>query len=159
MQRLQTPRKFLLGTSLFLILFSACASLGTPEDQDQGAVLWGEMDGYEAWASFAGHEGMELGLGPHGKFVTTTINDVAAADPAALAPGSIVVKGNYATEDPSSLEALTVMKIIPGYDPENGDWYWARYTPKGEMTHAGKVSMCIDCHFDADGEDFIFLND
>ncbi len=141
------------------LAIAACQSLGTPEDQQEAGSLWDRMTGYQKWGHFEGHEKMQPGKSPHGKFVRTFLNSVGAESPAAPGYGSIIVKENYSSNDPASLGALTVMQRIEGYDPENGDWFWARYDVKGELTHSGKVAMCADCHFDADGDDFIFLND
>ena len=149
-----------IAFGLFTVgLIGACASLGTPEDQSDGAALWKEMGNYRSWGHFQGHAGMEKGKSPHGKYIMTYINDSTAAQPDSPPPGSIVVKENFSSEDPGSLGALTVMKRIEGYDPDNGDWFWARFEPSGKLTHSGKVSMCADCHFDAGGDDFLFLND
>lgn len=76
-----------------------------------------------------------------------------------LPPGSILVKENFSRNDRASLEGITVMKRIAGYDPDNEDWFFARYSAGGSLTHAGKVAMCSDCHSSADGDDFSFLND
>jgi hypothetical protein len=46
-----------------------------------------------------------------------------------------------------------------GYDPDNEDWFFARYSARGSLTHAGKVAMCSDRHSSADGDDFASLND
>jgi hypothetical protein len=58
-----------------------------------------------------------------------------------------------------ALDSYTVMERVEGDEPENGDWFWARYSTDGTLTHSGQVGMCADCHFDADGDDFVFLND
>ena len=140
-------------------LIAACASLGTEEDQSTAGVLRTEMEGYQQWAQFEGYPGIQKSKSKvHGKYVATYINAIAARNPTDLAFGSIIVKANYAKKDVSTLKSTTVMKRIEGYDPENGDWFWARYAADGELTHSGKVSMCLDCHFDAD-DDFVFLND
>ena len=154
---MSTPARCLfLAALLTTWVISACGSPGTPEDQTSAGTLWDAMNGYEQWDQFAGHEGMQPGKSPHGKFVRTFVK---AADASAPGYGSIIVKENYSSEDPSSLGGLTVMQRIEGYDAENEDWFWARYTPKGKLTHSGKVSSCADCHFDAGGDDYVFLND
>ena len=63
------------------------------------------------------------------------------------------------------------MKKVQGYDPENADWFWVKFGPKGDvmknpkdMYLAGRVAKgmpkgCIACHSDADGNDFLFIND
>ncbi len=64
------------------------------------------------------------------------------------------------------LKAITVMfKRKKGYDSDNLDWYWAKYTPKGGLAKnpkgmmlAGRVAKgaskgCIACHTVAGGAD------
>ena len=157
---MKTLTRILLGAPLLgALAISACKSLGTPEDQREAGSLWDTLSGYTQWASFAGHEGIQPGKSPHGRFVRSFLNPVGAKNPASPGYGSIIVKENYASEDPTSLVSLTVMQRIEGYDPESEDWFWARYTAEGEPTHLGKVGMCANCHFDAGGDDFVFLND
>jgi Cytochrome P460 len=49
----------------------------------------------------------------------------------------------------------TVMfKAADGYDPEFGDWYWARISGD-DTTHSGKVAWCRDCHEAAHNTDFV----
>lgn len=145
----------LLGT----LAIAACQSLGTPEDQAEAGSLWDDMSGYREWPQFSGHEGMQPGKSPHGKFIQTFLNPTGAKNPARPGYGAIIVKENFSRNDPGSLDALTVMQRIEGYDPENEDWFWARYTPDGKLTHSGQVAMCANCHFDAGGDDYVFLND
>jgi hypothetical protein len=149
----------LIAVPLLLLTATACSSLGTPADQTEAAELWQESAGHREWGYFDQHVGIQKGKSPHGKFVATYINDVADGNQAAPPMGSILVKENYRSEDPSTLDSLTVMKRITGYDPDNDDWFWARYKADGTVTHSGRVEMCIDCHFDARGDEFVFLND
>jgi len=83
--------------------------------------------------------------------------------------GRVIVKVNHMGEgadvksvyaDPNRyLAAYTVMFKKPdGYDPENGNWFWAKYKPDGSldtnpkgMKLAGRVAKgmdqgCIACH-------------
>ena len=141
------------------IALGACKSLGTPADQESADTVWQAISGRQQWAQFEGHEGLQPGKSPHGKFIRTFVNPVGAEHPEAPGYGSILVKENYSQEDLAKLDSLTVMERVEGYDPDNGDWFWARYTPAGELTHSGKVESCANCHFDAGGDDFVFLND
>lgn len=151
---------FTLPLTLLTLVVSACASLGTPEDQGTAKALWNEMEGFTSWQQFPEHQGIKKGTsGVHGDYVATWINATAAGDMANLPPGSILVKENFSSNDRKSLDGITVMKRIAGYDPDNEDWFFARYSASGSLTHAGKVSMCSDCHSSADGDDFSFLND
>lgn len=69
------------------------------------------------------------------------------------------------------LGAHTIMfRREAGYDPENLDWFWARYNPDGSiaqnpkgMSLAGQVAKgsdvgCIACHQGAEG-DQVFTSD
>ncbi len=38
------------------------------------------------------------------------------------------------------------MYKVKGFNPEAGDWFWAKYTPDGQVQAAGKAEMCIKCH-------------
>jgi len=74
--------------------------------------------------------------------------------------GSIIVKENYANESgvKGSLAALTCMvKMEPGYDPENGDWAYVNTGPDKAATEKGKVAMCSSCHAQAKDKDFVYL--
>ncbi len=153
------PLLVLVGACATVALLAACASLGSPKDQQSASLLWQKIDGHRQWGFFDSHVGIEDGHGPHGKFVATFLSASAHANQAKPPFGSILVKENYTKNDASALDSFTVMQRIEGYDPENGDWFWARFTPAGKLTHSGKVAMCFDCHFDADGDDFVFLND
>ena len=66
--------------------------------------------------------------------------------------------------------AITVMVKTKDYNPDAGNWYWAKFmadgkvaqmdTPDGKkMALAGKVQGCIECHSGADGDDYLFFND
>ncbi len=118
------------------------------------------------------------GVHPHGA-VLDTIEGTVTVD---SQPGHVIVKRNYGGENVSVekvanapdkyLGAVTVMfKREAGYDPENGDWFWAKYLPNGDldknpkgMPLAGRVAKgksqgCIACHTGAPGKDMVFLHD
>ncbi|MFQ5491051.1 MAG: hypothetical protein ACE5GE_10045, partial [Phycisphaerae bacterium] len=58
-----------------------------------------------------------------------------------------------------------------GYDSDNDNWFWVKYSPKGEvmknpkdMLLAGRVAKgmsagCISCHSQAGGDDYLYSND
>jgi hypothetical protein len=53
------------------------------------------------------------------------------------------------------LVAITVMYKVKGYNPEAGDWFWAKYGPDGKIAAEGKVNSCIECHGAKKANDFI----
>ena len=90
--------------------------------------------------------------------------------------GTLIMKTNYGPEgvtvdqvlaNPNRhLGAYTLMfQREAGYDPKNGDWFWAEYGPDGKLLDAlvnkplaGRVGLCIDCHQAADGDDMMFMS-
>jgi hypothetical protein len=78
----------------------------------------------------------------------------------------MIVKENFGP-DGTTVMAVTIMYRTKSFDPEHGDWYWAKYDPDGQVSRmngmavAGKVSMCMECHGHASaaGSDFAFSND
>jgi hypothetical protein len=127
----------------------------------EGAGFWKyvtETDPYTEWSYLPGKEGMYPGQSPHGKFLKVYVNDkaleaVKAGRP--LPPGSMVVKENYNAD--KELAAVTPMYKVEGYDPDAGDYWWAKIGPDGEIMAEGKVASCIKCHSHADGGDYLFL--
>jgi hypothetical protein len=117
---------------------------------------WGPLPGVTADA-YKGEE-------PHGTALRLYVNRTAAGSSSELPPGSILVKENYAP-NVKTLMAITVMYRAKGFDPEHGDWFWAKYEPDGRVSRmngmpaAGRVGMCIECHSGAGGGDYSFSND
>lgn len=100
--------------------------------------------------------------------------------------GVVLVKKNYRSDnlegdalnkavlnDPKKhLASITVMyKRESGYDPDNQNWFWAKYLPDGSydknpkgMDLVGRVAKgapqgCIACHKAAPGGDMVFTHD
>jgi hypothetical protein len=104
---------------------------------------------------------------PHGPWVKTYANSVAAKNPTRLGYGSILVNEEY-DEDKSTLKAVSVMYCVNGADPDHYDWYWLKYSRDGKVMQtpagqggkpiAGKVQSCINCHQKARTE-LVFSND
>ena len=72
--------------------------------------------------------------------------------------GFAVAMAGYETADATEPTGLTVMaKMPPGYDPENGDWYYAIFDAAGKSaTLGGKLAPCTGCHIHARPRDFLF---
>jgi hypothetical protein len=126
-----------------------------------GPSLWEYMTKtkpYSQWESWPGYPGMYPGNSPHGAFLKLYANDVAIAALKARAPmpaGAIIVKENYGP-DKKTLMAITPMYRIAGYNPEGGDWFWAKYDAQGKAEGAGKLPMCIECHSAHKDADWLF---
>ncbi len=145
---------------------------GRPDNRPFEDQLWSYLKDarYENWAPVPGKsDGYSKGQSPHGAFLKMYLNRTAAGNPKVLPTGSIIIKENYGP-DQKTLMAVTVMYRSKGYNPNGGDWYWAKYNANGtiakmppamgSMRIAGKAKGCIMCHGDgAEGKDFAFFND
>lgn len=122
---------------------------------------------YDQWAPAGDNGDFRESDRPHGAFVKTYMNRVAAGNPAELPLGSIIIKENFSPE--KQLVAVTMMYRTEGYDPDGNDWYWIKYnadgttamadTDAGQMAISGKAKGCIDCHSAAGGDDYAYFND
>jgi hypothetical protein len=114
-------------------------------------------DPYKQWDLWPGKGKHYRGKHPHGALLTTYINDNARYSLKAgehMASGSFIVKENYTPE--KKLSAVTVMYKIKGYNPDEGDWFWAKYDMNGKALSEGKVKKCIECHSEMKENDYIF---
>jgi len=114
-----------------------------------------------SWDLWPGKGEKYEGTEPHGALLTTYLNPAAAqaaADGAGqMPPGAIVVKDNFMPD--GMLGASTVMYKIEGYNPEAGDWWWAKFMPDGSVDMdgmaQGRVEMCIGCHAKGADNDYL----
>lgn len=165
-----------IGFAAVLTAGAQQTSFGDDDSVSYARALWNELQqarlvGEGAVRSHA-YEGNE----PHGVILEQTETELSVEGHS----GTIIVKHNYMAEGESLttdrvmdaewdeyLDAVTVMfRREAGYNSGAGDWFWAKYLPDGSldqtpdgMPMAGQVPGCIDCHSDAEGEDFVFLHD
>lgn len=113
------------------------------------------------WDLWPGTTEKYEGTEPHGALLTTYLNPAAsrAATEGAgrMPPGAIIVKDNFMPD--GTLAASTVMYKIEGYNPEAGDWWWAKFMPDGSVDMdgmaQGRVEMCIGCHARGADNDYL----
>ena len=69
-----------------------------------------------------------------------------------------IVKPIYNDADGKSVRKLTIMvKMAPGYDPKNGDWWYASSDATGtKIGEHGRLNGCIPCHKQATETDYLF---
>jgi hypothetical protein len=162
---------------LFAIGSVNAAPFGGEADVKYAKDLWTSMIN----ASYAGQDSIMSqpykGQHPHGAILDTIQGPINIGGKL----HHIIIKRNYGgpgvskesvANDPEKyLKAVTVMLKRPGYDPDNKDWFWAKFlangsldkNPKGMML-AGKVAKgkpagCIACHTAAPGGDMVFTSD
>ncbi len=155
---------FVIGLG-FMLIYSGCqkkekATKAKPEaKKEEAAMTMPKAEGKGLWTylkqidytklpMWPGKQALYPGTEPHGALLTTYVNETALKDiqgkKGTLSAGSIIVKENYMPD--KKLAAITVMYKVEGYNPEVGDWFWAKYTPDGKIEAEGKVAGCIKCH-------------
>jgi hypothetical protein len=174
-------KRFLLviAASVLVFFLFGCASDG----ETSGKEMMVEADSDEVWdymvknkdnfMLWPGTSEKQAGESPHGAMVTIGMNDIASktvkAGGGEFKPGAFIVKVNYSPE--GNLGAYTVMLKTKNYDPNNGNWYWAKYladgtldkTPAGDPIEGETVKMlaeggkgCIACHASVEDNDWVF---
>lgn len=128
--------------------------------EPKGAILWEQlkkMDYKSKFKMWPGKTSFYQGTEPHGSLLTTYVNIPAfmniVGKKGMLPEGSMVVKESYsADKKPMS---ITVMYKVRAYNPDAGDWFWAKYAPDGKVEAEGKVDACIKCHSAKKDNDYI----
>jgi len=182
--------KLLLGGIMTTIVLTGCQSMmssmgmipmGSGTDQEDAANLWAVLKQDDLVGHDMARARVYPGTPPHGKILETLHKNVTVDGHTGIA----IIKRNYAGPGVSVdsvkanpekyLKAVTVMfKREAGYDPEDKDWFWAKYKPDGSLHSKEKMGMdiplagrvakgkdegCISCHKGAPGGDFIFAQD
>ena len=128
------------------------------EDMQLANELWLESVNYKEWNQHQNWTGIQSSSdGTHGSHVQIWFNDSVNVSieqqQNLLANNSILVKEGYSSNSESSLAAITIMKKIAGYDPENSNWFWAKFNSDGSVDNAGAINNCISRH--SLGQDYI----
>lgn len=130
-------------------------------DTPDAKALWTTItheDPYKKWDNWPDHEGMQPGAAPHGPLHEVFVNKAGLSKKGyPKANGTIIVKENLTKE--KKLAAITVMYKVDGYNPEAGNWYWAKFSPDGTVDKAGQVAGCINCHSSRKAQDYIMVSD
>jgi hypothetical protein len=154
---------FRLELMAAVLWIAALAWAGSGMPATDGAALHKyitKTSPYTQWALWPGKGKLYKGTEPHGAFLTTYLNDKAAGGlkmrSEGMPIGSIIVKENYTPA--KKLAALTVMYKTEGYNPDAGDWFWAKYAPDGTVQAEGKVAACIGCHQVAKARDYLMTD-
>lgn len=139
--------------AIMLTLALACPAVSgdmPPADPD---ALWAyitKTDPYTKWGQWPDYSGMQKSRSPHGDQNKVFVNKTGlTAKKPPMPYGSIQVKESF--DSAGKLLNITVMYKVKGYNPDAGDWFWAKYTTKGHARPFGKTRGCIACHQGAGG--------
>ena len=146
---------------LMAVVFIFTANVFAEMPGPDAGALWEYItqgNPYKTWDFWPDHQGMQPGRAPHGPLHKVFVNDRALNSPKPpVQYGSIAVKENYGKD--KTLKAITVMYKINGYNPNDGDWFWAKYSPDGKADKFGKPSGCVGCHGTRADNDFILVHE
>ena len=124
--------------------------------------LWNfitETSPYTEWSYWPDYEGYQPGKSPHGAILRVFVDEHGMANIAddmksSMDNGVVIVKENFMPD--TTLAALTVMYKVEGFNPEVGDWFWAKYSPDGTVAASGTPGGCIGCHGGVASNDYLF---
>jgi hypothetical protein len=112
---------------------------------------------FPMWPNF---EGLQIGQSPHGRyhiiFIDPIMKNLLPIKERIVPYGSLIVKENFDAD--KNLSTITAMIKVKDFDPENNDWYWAKYDSKGNPQAEGKIDSCISCHIGKKDNDFIIVH-
>ncbi len=153
-------RQRFIITAMALSLVLCTVALADMPGADPDA-LWKYItqdNPYTKWNFWPDHQGMQPGRAPHGPLHKVYVNDRALKSTRPpVQYGSIAVKENYGTD--KKLKAITVMYKLQGFNPGDGDWFWAKYSTKGKADKFGKPAGCVGCHGTRASNDFILVHE
>jgi hypothetical protein len=160
----------------------AAQTAGTESDVAFAEAIWLRMEARGLTGPDAVLALPYRGTEPHGAMLETFFLDAEVEGETGL----LVVKRNYGPagvaadavlSDPEAhLAAVTVMFRRSGYDPEHGNWFYAKYLPDGALdTNADGMALagapargmvgrdrtagCVACHAEAPGGDYLYTTD
>ena len=148
----------IISVLIFPALVSSAGEDMVPADPGKVWIHITKCNPYLGWGTWPGYPGIYPGKSPHGAFLKLYANGLAlkaAREGKPMPNGAIIVKENYG-KDQKTLMAITPMYKLKGYNPEGGDWFWAKYKPDGTVEKSGKVKGCIDCHRVQEEKDWLF---
>lgn len=159
-------KKFPIVVCLLLaaVIFTACASKQKDTEaipQTDAAAVWKYItvtSPYTEWDNFKSTIGMIEAAPPHGPKAKVYANELANESIYKADNGSIIVMEDY-EEDGTTLRAVTLMQKRTGYNPQAGDWFWAKFSPDGTVEEEGKIEKCIECHVSMAFDDYTFIQE
>jgi hypothetical protein len=153
----------ILATFLLMGSHSVAQENDSPYVNICGEGLQIEFEDWRQWLSVTpepvrskGHSNNWVGI-----FVDKLAEDTYLSASSPYLPCARIVKPIYTDESGSKVRKLTVMmKMAPGFDPENADWWYGIYDASGtEVWDEGKLPDCIICHQQAADTDYLFSNE
>ena len=180
-------KRLTVGAAAFAVAVAGFAVFGTgvkaqdplfgdAESVEFALAVWEAMEDQKLVGENAIRAFPYVGGPPHGDILVTLESMLSVGGRTA----TVIVKKNYTLEfatvedvanNPGQQHDVTVMfRREAGYDDDNHDWFWAKYTADGEIlagppgplagrVYKGLEAGCIACPSNAPGGDMAFIND
>jgi hypothetical protein len=159
-------KKYIILIITVFVLFSSCKEEvqfnPLTSAEISGTRLWERISSegdYSTYSFWPGHEGINPGQAPHGVYHRIYINNnlkESLPNENKIAPfGSIIVKENFNIDQ--KVVKITVMAKVEGFNDEGGNWFWAAYSPEGEVQAEGTPKGCVSCHVGMKNNDYIIV--
>ena len=143
-----------------ILLISAFFAQAEEMPEPEAEAVWKyitEKNAFTDWDFWPDHQGTYPSAAPHAPKHKIYVNKQALdSTMLPMQDRSMVVKYNLSPAD--KVKAVTIMYKVKGYNPDAGDWFWAKYSPTGEVEEAGKVKTCIGCHNAKADNDYILVH-
>ena len=160
-------KRYIIITFILSVIFAGCREeevhlepLGA--DEISGQRLWERIsteNDYSQYSYWPEHEGIKPGQAPHGVYHRIYISrELKESLPLEnnIAPfGTIIVKENLNIDQ--KVAKITVMTKVEGFNPEGGNWFWAAYSPEGEVQAEGTPKGCVSCHEGMKKNDYVIV--
>jgi hypothetical protein len=147
--------------AIALTLCGGAISMAEDMPGPDAKALWNYISKgspYTGWSYWPDHQGLQEGNAPHAPLHKIFVNSIGLkTEKTPTDFGTIVVKENIGND--KNLKALTVMYKVKDYNPDAGDWFWAKYSPSGDIAKSGKVQGCIQCHTSVEDNDYLFMHE
>lgn len=150
---------------LLTILITLAADVGSAGSKAESCGEDVEMtfEGWRKWVQITPKPVVSMGHSNNwvGIYVDERAKDTYLSAGSPYPECARIVKPIYNDGTGESVRKLTVMvKMSPGYDPENGDWWYATYDADGGRAwKQGRLGDCISCHKHAAETDYLFSKD
>jgi hypothetical protein len=123
------------------LLLGAC---GEDVDEEGARLLWEKIhaQGYAEWQRAPGYDEAQPTIRAHGQTALVYLNDVmaeAVAGPSidAWPEGALLVKDSFDGD---------TLKLVAAMEKQSTGWYFAEWTPSGDVKYAGEPEVCLNCH-------------
>lgn len=155
-------RRWMIGLALLALVMGPLAVVLA-----QAVAGEPDIEGYHGWTRLNAQRNFieSAHASPKDVYVNDVGRDAALTSSFPFPEGTVLVKESL-NPDTLAVAAITAMRKVAGFDPDNGDWQYAMFERQDDGTFSGMWvdtghdmhAMCVGCHTGAAGNDYAFLS-